>query len=73
VELLPEASVHVTLTIYMRPFPVPARSARRFTVKFPVISQRRRLSQDYEVLPASSEAMIYLAMTRLMIRRLAAT
>lgn len=31
----------------------------------------RRLSMDYEVLPASSSARIYLAMTRLMIRRLA--
>jgi hypothetical protein len=29
------------------------------------------LSKDYEVLPSRSEAMIYLAMTRLMIRRLA--
>ena len=31
----------------------------------------RRLSKDYERLPASSEAMIYLAMIRLMVRRLA--
>ena len=31
----------------------------------------RRLSQDYERLPESSEAMIYIAMTRLMLKRLA--
>lgn len=30
----------------------------------------RRLSKDYEYLPESSEAMIYLAMTRLMLKRL---
>lgn len=39
---------------------------------FAWLSQCRRLSKDYEVLPASSEAMIYLAMARLMLRRLAA-
>jgi putative transposase len=40
---------------------------------FAWLTQCRRLGKDYEVLPASSEAMIYIAMTRLMIRRLAAT
>jgi putative transposase len=31
----------------------------------------RRLSKDYEYLPASSEVMLYIAMIRLMVRRLA--
>lgn len=46
---------------------------RRWVVErtFAWLTQCRRLSKDYERLPASSEAMIYLAMTRLMIRRLA--
>lgn len=33
----------------------------------------RRLSKDYETLPATSEAMIYVAMIRLMLARLART
>ena len=35
------------------------------------IDQNRRMSKDYERLPATSEAFIYVAMTRLMVRRLA--
>ena len=46
---------------------------RRWVVErtFAWLTQCRRLSKDYERLPVSSEAMIELAMTRLMIRRLA--
>lgn len=36
------------------------------------LNQSRRLSKDYERLTVSSEAMIYIAMTRIMVRRLAA-
>jgi putative transposase len=47
---------------------------RRWIVErtFAWITQCRRLSLDYERLPESSEAMISIAMTRLMVRRLAA-
>jgi transposase len=34
------------------------------------IDQNRRLSKDYERLPKSSEAFVYVAMSRLMARRL---
>lgn len=34
------------------------------------LGHSRRLSKDYEYLPASSEAMIYIAMIRIMVRRL---
>ena len=37
------------------------------------LNQSRRLSKDYARLPQSSEAMMYLSMTRLMLRRLTAT
>lgn len=47
---------------------------RRWVVErtFAWITQCRRLCMDYEVLPKSSEALIYIALTRLMVRRLAA-
>ena len=38
---------------------------------FSWLSQNRRLSKDYERLPESGEAFIYVAMSRLMVRRLA--
>ena len=46
---------------------------RRWVVErtFSWIDQNRRMSKDYERLPESSEAFIYLAMVRLMVRRLA--
>ena len=48
--------------------------ARRWVVErtFGWLGRSRRLSKDYERLPSTSETMIYLAMTRLMLRRLAA-
>jgi transposase len=38
---------------------------------FSWLGQNRRMSKDYERLPESEEAFIYVAMSRLMIRRLA--
>jgi putative transposase len=45
---------------------------RRWVVErtFAWLGYNRRLSRDYERLPRTSETMIYLAMTRLMLRRL---
>ena len=47
--------------------------ARRWVVErtFSWLSQNRRMSKDYERLCATSEAFIYAAMARLMVRRLA--
>ena len=46
---------------------------RRWVVErtFSWIDKNRRMSKDYERLPESSEAFIYVAMSRLMVRRLA--
>ena len=51
-----------------RPF-LPKRWIVERTFSWP--SQNRRLSKDYERLPESAEAFIYVAMRRLMARRLA--
>jgi transposase len=47
--------------------------ARRWVVErtFAWLSRCRRLSRDYEVLPQTSETWIYIAMIRIMVRRLA--
>ena len=57
---------------------VPERGPRPFLPKrwivertFAWLGQNRRLSKDYERLPESGEAFIYVAMSRLMARRLA--
>jgi putative transposase len=46
---------------------------RRWVVErtFSWIDQNRRLSKDYEKLTATSEAFIYVAMSRLLVKRLA--
>jgi hypothetical protein len=46
---------------------------RRWVVERTIawIDHNRRMSKDYERLPESSEAFIYVAMSRLMLRRLA--
>jgi putative transposase len=47
---------------------------RRWVVErtFSWLDQNRRMSKDYEKLTATSEAFIYVAMVRVMVRRLAA-
>src|SRR5438128_546320 len=55
------------------PPPRPAFTVlqRRWVVErtFSWLSQNRRMSKDYERLPESAEALIHVAMTRLMVRR----
>jgi putative transposase len=53
---------------YPRPF-LPIRWIVERT--FSWLGQNRRMSKDYERLPESREAFIYVAMSRLMVRRLA--
>jgi putative transposase len=59
----------------VEPEPLPAFTVlrRRWVVErtFAWIGRYRRMSKDYEYLAESSEAMILLAMSRLMLRRLA--
>ena len=51
-----------------RPF-LPIRWIVELT--FSWLGQNRRLSKDYERLPETAETLIYVAMSRLMVRRLA--
>lgn len=54
------------------PWPTVYARFRRWVVErtFAWLGHSRRRSKDYERLPAVSEAMIYGAMSRLMLRRL---
>ena len=55
-----------------KPAPKDVLMPRRWVLErtFSWLSQNRRMSKDYERLAATSEAFIYVAMTRLMVRRL---
>jgi putative transposase len=61
----------------VEPPAVPAFAVvpRRWVVErtFGWLGRFRRLSKDYEFLPATSEALVYLAMTQLLLRRLTCT
>ena len=49
----------------------PAKEMGSRANAFSWIDQNRRLSKDYEKLTATSEAFVYVAMSRLMVKRLA--
>jgi putative transposase len=74
-----EASVPIvcgfSLVIVKRTEPGFKLLPRRWVVErtFAWLGRNRRLSKDYEQLPQISESMVYAAMIRLMLRRLAAT
>jgi putative transposase len=61
-----------SLTIVKRTEPGFKLLPRRWVVErtFAWLGRNRRLSKDYEQLPEVSEAMVYIAMVRLMLRRL---
>jgi putative transposase len=65
----------VLVAAQVEPTPRPAFTVlpRRWVVErtFAWLGQNRRLSKDYERLCETSEAMVYVAMSRLMLRRLA--
>jgi putative transposase len=67
----------VLVTADVEPTPRPAFTVlpRRWVVErtFAWLGQNRRLSKDYERLCETSEAMVYVAMSHLMLRRLAMT
>ena len=60
----------------VEPEPIPAGFEvirRRWVVErtFAWISRNRRMSRDYEFLPETGEALIYVTMSRLILNRLA--
>lgn len=75
VEVVRPPSRWVWVKADQEPPPRPAFTVlpRRWVIErtFSWLGQNRRMSKDYERLPESSEAMIYVAMTRLIARRLA--
>jgi putative transposase len=75
VEVVKRPSKWGRYPIEVEPPPLPAFTVlpRRWVVErtFAWLVTNRRLAKDYEKLPATSEAFIYLAMARVMVRRLA--
>jgi transposase len=74
-EIVKRPSKWGRFTVDVEPEPMPSLTVlrRRWVVErsFAWVGRYRRMSKDYEYLPQSSEAMIHLVMSRLMLRRLA--
>jgi transposase len=76
IESLFRISLYVETFYLYPPRPFASSSHRPFFLPYSPsrvawLSQNRRTSRDYERLCASGEAFIYVAMSRLMVRRLA--
>jgi len=70
---LTKEGVHMEREKLQAPQDSRAFLPRRWIVErtFSWLGQNRRMSKDYERLPERGEALIYVAMSRLMVRRLA--
>jgi putative transposase len=76
VDIVKRPSRWVRTPVDQEPDPLPVGFPvlpRRWVVErtFGWLGRSRRLSKDYEALPATEEAWVYLAMSRLMLARLA--